>query len=111
MPLWECALWGLAGAAAVEGAEIFNAIRRTGELPWRHKQGPGAGAFLLSVVIRLGLGAVLATVLGASGQVGGPLGAFVTGLAAPMLIEKMLGQVEETGTPGRAPLGGGSGAE
>lgn len=110
MPLWECALWGLAGAAAVEGAEIFNAIRRTYELPWRHKQGPAARPFLLSVVIRLGLGVLLATVLGASAQLGGPLGAFVSGLAAPMLIEKMLGQVEQGDSPGRNSLGGGSDA-
>ena len=110
MPLWECALWGLAGAAAVEGAEIFNAIRRTHELPWQHKRGLGPGPFLLSVVIRLGLGVLLALVLGASGQLGGPLGAFVAGLAAPMLIEKMLGQVEQGSGSGRNSLGGVSGA-
>jgi hypothetical protein len=107
---WECALWGLLGAASIEGAEIFQAIRRTRELPWQNKQGPGGKAFLVSVVIRLGLGAVLAMVLGASGQISGALGAFVTGLAAPVLIEKMLGEVERSGEPGKGTLGGGSGA-
>jgi len=89
MPLWECARWGIFGALAIEGADTFGVIRRTGKLPWTAKQGPTAKVYSFSVAIRLGLGAVLAVVLGASNQLTGPLAAFTVGLAAPVFIERI----------------------
>ncbi|MFJ9554420.1 hypothetical protein ACIRPH_11425 [Nocardiopsis sp. NPDC101807] len=97
MELWQYALWGLLGAAAVEGSEAFAVMRRTHAPPWRHKEGPAPTVFAWSVVIRLFLGAIVASVMGESGAVANAVGAFGVGLAAPVLIEKMLQLARHSG--------------
>ena len=86
-PLIAC-LWGLAGAGAVEALDLYTAIRRTKGYPWRQPDEVALGPYLLSVVIRLGLGVLAATLCAASNQIAGPAGAFAAGFAAPKLFEQ-----------------------
>ncbi|GAA4900370.1 hypothetical protein HNR25_003799 [Streptomonospora salina] len=92
MPLWEYAPWGLAGAGCVEALQFAAAISRTRDWPWRAPGAPSAFPLLVSIVLRLGVGTVLAMALGGSDQVSGQIGAFVSGVAAPVFIERILGQ-------------------
>lgn len=87
-----CALWGLFGGFAVEGLELSASIRRTGRFPWKQRGGPGLAPFLVSVLIRLAVGAGLAVAVGAAGQIN-PLGALAAGVAAPLIIEKLAQQI------------------
>ena len=98
----QLALWGLAGGFAVEGLELVAAIRRTRGWPWRVDGEVGLGPYLLSVVLRLAISAVLAMALGANGQVSGPAGALMIGITAPLIVEKAFRQVVPT-APGDAP--------
>ncbi|MFB4299572.1 hypothetical protein [Actinomadura sp. NTSP31] len=93
MTTLTCALWGLAGAALVEGLEFTKSIRHTNDWPWASVDRPGAGPYLASIVIRLAMGMGLAAATGASGQVNGPFGAVAIGVAAPLIIEKLAQQV------------------
>jgi hypothetical protein len=89
---WTAALWGLAGAAAVEGLALYRAIQQVKGFPWRNEGEVPLSAYLASVVIRAGLGAGLAAAFGASQQVAGPLGALAVGIAAPKIVEQLLRQ-------------------
>lgn len=57
-------------------------------------------AYLVSVVIRVGLGAGLAAAATGSDQVSGSLAAFGIGVAAPLVLEKLAQTVPLTGTLG-----------
>src|SRR5258708_78637 len=89
MNLWMAAGWGLAGGMCVEALEMYARIHRTPKWSWRCPIPQGLAAFTISVLIRVGVGAVLAAATAGSGQVGGPLAAFRLGVAAPLVIEKL----------------------
>lgn len=89
MGLIAAFLWGLGGAGAVEALDLYKAIRRTRGYPWCQPDEVALGPYLLSVIIRLGLGVLAATVCAASSQIGGPAGAFAAGFAAPKLFEQI----------------------
>jgi hypothetical protein len=89
----EAAVWGVFGGFAVEGLEFVRAIRRTGGWPWRQVGEPGLFPLATSVVIRLVVGGGLAVATVAAGQVQGPFGALAVGVAAPLLIEQILGYI------------------
>ncbi|MEU9397713.1 hypothetical protein AB0D86_48065 [Streptomyces sp. NPDC048324] len=89
---WVAALWGLAGAAAVEGLALYQAIHRVKDFPWRKEGEARFPAYLVSVIIRVGIGAGLAAAFGASTQITGPLGGLVVGVAAPKIVEQMMRQ-------------------
>jgi hypothetical protein len=89
MALWMAALWGLLGAGSVEAWELYEAIHRVKNFPWRVADEIPAGPFLLSIVLRLGLGIGLAMVFVASHQAGGPVGAAAVGVAAPKFLEQL----------------------
>lgn len=94
MPVWvEYALWGLFGGFAVEGLEVYTAVRNTGKWPWRVK---GEPSFLMllstALLIRLPVGAGLAAAAGHGGEVSGPFGALAVGVAAPLVIEQLAKQ-------------------
>ncbi len=96
MTWWQFLLWGAFGGMAVEAVEFYGAIRRTGDWPWQQPGEPRLGPLLVSVVIRVGLGAGLAAAASHS-QVSGPLGAIAIGVSAPLLIEQMGRQVPVAG--------------
>ncbi|MCP2259865.1 hypothetical protein LX15_003574 [Streptoalloteichus tenebrarius] len=100
MGVVECALWGLFGGFAVEGLDFAGAIRRTGGWPWKQPEEPGPVPFLVSVVIRLAVGGGLAVAAGSAGQISGPFGALAIGIAAPLVVAQLAGQVPLT--PGSA---------
>lgn len=89
MEWWIALLWGLAGAGFIEGLDLYSAIRRVKGYPWTIKGEVPFGPYLLSVFIRLAVGAGLAAALGASQQVAGPVGAVAAGVAAPKILEQL----------------------
>ncbi|MCA1705637.1 MAG: hypothetical protein LC808_21210 [Actinobacteria bacterium] len=87
----EAALWGLFGGFAVEGLDLYGAVRRRGCWPWR-AVGPrevGAAGYFVAELIRLVIGSGLAWALAESGQINGPIGALAVGIAAPLIVERL----------------------
>jgi uncharacterized protein (DUF1501 family) len=90
-------LWGLFGGFAVEGLELYAAVRRHGRWPWKplahldagETPEAGAAAYVIAEVVRLLIGAGLAWAAAATGQVTGPLGALGVGVAAPTIIGQL----------------------
>jgi hypothetical protein len=88
----EAGLWGLFGGFAVEGLELYGAVRRYGRWPWDSTGEPveaGPAGYAIAEVIRLLIGAGLAWAAAATGQVAGPLGALGVGVAAPFIIGQL----------------------
>lgn len=87
----EAALWGLSGGFAVEGLDLYGAVRRRGCWPWR-AGGPrevGAVGYVVAEMIRLLIGSVLASALAESGQITTAFGALAVGVAAPLIVERL----------------------
>ena len=93
--LWA-ASWGLLGGLCVELLELYAHIRHTQKWNWREPIRLGITLYLISVVCRVGVGAVLAAAAAGSGQVSGTLAAFGLGVAAPLVIEKLARAVPRT---------------
>lgn len=108
LALWEYALWGAFGGTAIEAIEILGASKRAKTLPWRAPGEVSAGVMMFCIVVRLGLGAGLAFVLGQAGQISGGLGAVAAGVAAPLILEQMSkqipGQMSPAAKPGDQPV-------
>ena len=93
----EAGLWGLFGSFAVEGLELYAALRRNGRWPWKSGaqretgKAPEAGpaGYAIAELIRLLIGAGLAWAAVTAGQITGPLGALGVGIAAPTIIEQL----------------------
>jgi hypothetical protein len=87
----EAALWGLSGGFAVEGLDLYGAVRRHGCWPWRAR-GPrevGAVGYFVAELIRLVIGSVLASALAESSQITTAFGALAVGVAAPLIVERL----------------------
>lgn len=84
-------LCGAAGGLTIELLVFYRAIGRARGLPWKKDPDnePGPPALLAALLSRMVIGGVLAWVFGASGQVSGVLGAFTTGVAADLLIDRL----------------------
>lgn len=89
------ALWGLLGGAVVEALDLAAAIRPTSNrprwaLPWADAPSE-RWPYLLSVALRLGAGAGLAAAVSTGGApLSAPYVAFLAGLGAPVLVERLL---------------------
>ncbi|PWV44464.1 hypothetical protein [Nocardiopsis sp. L17-MgMaSL7] len=83
------ALWGLFGAAAVEGLQLNQGIRKYRHWPWKSSKEPDFGPWCVSAFIRLSIGGGLATAAGLADQVSGPFGALAIGVASPYIIEQL----------------------
>jgi len=94
----QAAVWGLLGGFIVEALELLVASRRVGGWPWTRPGEPGVAPMVVSVVLRMAIGAILAAAAYGSGQVGGPLPALGLGVAAPLVIEKMTRTLSGGGT-------------
>jgi hypothetical protein len=101
----EAAAWALLGGAIVESLDFANALRRAKTLPWKRRGEPGLLAYLVSVVLRVGVGAGLAAMAGADGQITGAAAAGFLGLTAPLLVEKVLRQVNAMPAESVVPAG------
>lgn len=90
--LWvEAALWGLSGGFAVEGLDLYGAVRRRGCWPWRAR-GPrevGPVGYFVAELIRLVIGSILASALAESSQINTAFGALAVGVAAPLIVERL----------------------
>ncbi len=66
----QVALWGLFGGFAVEGLDLYTAVRRHGRWPWQSGKAKDAGpwAYLIAELVRLAIGGGLAAAASASGQ-------------------------------------------
>lgn len=94
---WVAAIWGLAGALCVEALWLHSHIRRSKHWSWRRPIPQGLDAYLISVVLRAGVGAGLASAAAGSGQVSGAIAAFGIGVAAPLIVQKLAQAVPLTG--------------
>lgn len=97
--MWfHAAMWGLFGSFAVEGLDLWAAVRRWGVWPWR-VIGPrevGALGYFVAELIRLVIGGGLAAAAMLSGQITTPLGALAVGVAAPLIVERLTRSINLT---------------
>lgn len=87
----EAALWGLFGGFAVEGLDLYAAVRRRGCWPWRAR-GPrevGVAGYFVAELFRLVIGSGLAWALAESRQVTTAVAALAVGAAAPLIVERL----------------------
>lgn len=89
MGVWIAAAWGLTGGLCVEALQLYARIHRTPKWNWRCPIDQGLAAFIISIVLRVGVGAVLAAAFAGSHQVSGPLAAFALGVGAPVVVERL----------------------
>ncbi|MFE5537136.1 hypothetical protein [Streptomyces sp. NPDC056492] len=92
MTVLEGCLWGLLGAAMIEGLDLYTAIHTTDGWPWQKKGEPAFAPYLVAVIIRLGVGMGLTAAFAASGQVAGALAAVTVGIAAPKIVQQLAKQ-------------------
>ncbi|ARE79430.1 hypothetical protein B6R96_35980 (plasmid) [Streptomyces sp. Sge12] len=92
MTVLEGCLWGLLGAALIEGLDLYTAIHTTDGWPWKKKGEPAFAPYAVAVIIRLGVGMGLTAAFAASGQVAGPLAALTIGIAAPKILQQLAKQ-------------------
>jgi hypothetical protein len=97
MAVWIAAIWGLSGGLAVEALELYGSIHRARKWTWRKPIPQGLAAYVISVVIRAGLGTVVVAAAAASEQISGAFAAFGLGVAAPLVVEKLARAVPLTG--------------
>jgi len=94
--------WGLIGGLCVEASWLYSRIRGSHRgsnlFPWRKPIPEGRMAYLVSVIVRVGLGAGLAGAAAGVGQVSGSFAAFGLGVAAPLVLEKLAKTVPLTGS-------------
>jgi hypothetical protein len=95
--LQDACLSGLAGAAAVEVAQLYQATRRVNDFPWRTKGEAKLPVYLFSVVLRLSLGVFAAWFCAQTGSLD-VAGAVAAGVAAPKILDQ-LGYVGATRPP------------
>jgi hypothetical protein len=79
-------LWGGAGGSLLESWELYGAIRAAGGWPWPRAY---LCPYLLTLAIRIAVGAGVAAVLSASGQITGAGGAALVGIGAPKILMEM----------------------
>jgi hypothetical protein len=94
---WAGAGWGLAGGLCVEALWLHSHIRSARKWSWRRPIPQGLDAYLISVALRVGAGAVLAAAAAGSGQASGALAAFGLGVGAPFAVQKLANSVHLTG--------------
>jgi hypothetical protein len=89
MTVWLATVWGLTGGLCVEALELYAHIRRTPKWNWRRPIDQGLIAYVVAVILRVGVGSALAAAFAGSHQVSGPLAAFTLGVAAPMVVARL----------------------
>ncbi|MGH3873778.1 MAG: hypothetical protein ACRDSR_20130 [Pseudonocardiaceae bacterium] len=105
MTWWEYALWGALGGLVVEATQFYWVIRRCKVWPWEVKGEPALPVYAASVVIRVGLGIAVASVMGKAGAISDVLGIFGAGVSAPLIIEQILKQRQVPRSDDRDPSG------
>jgi hypothetical protein len=96
MAVWLAAVWGLTGGLCVEALELYAHIRHAKRWNWRRPIDQGMVAFVVALVIRIGVGSAVASAFAGSHQVSGPLAAFTLGIAAPIVVARLAKSVPLT---------------
>jgi hypothetical protein len=96
MEWWPAALWGLAGGACVELWNL-NCLTRQPDFAWRHPVPQGLSAYVTAVLTRLAIGTIVAAAAAASGEITGIWVAFGLGVAGPVVVQRLAGDVPLTG--------------
>jgi hypothetical protein len=74
----------------MEAVDLYRQIHtRNRKWSWRRPIPQGLAAYMVSILIRAGVGGVLAAAFAASDQISGPLGAFGLGVGALLIVEKI----------------------
>jgi hypothetical protein len=82
MSPFASALWGMAGALAVDAVAVIGEIhRKKGRWPWTRRQ---AGPRLLATALRVGIAALAAGAM--SGELVGAWPAVCAGVTAPLIF-------------------------
>lgn len=81
--------WGFLGAGATESWELYRAIHRVKDFPWKVPDEVPFRPFCIAFMIRLTIGAIVATCFVESGKAGLPMGALSIGIASPKLLEQL----------------------
>ncbi|WP_144022994.1 hypothetical protein [Asanoa hainanensis] len=90
----EIVLWGLAGSFVVEALNFVGSIRKHQSWPWRAPGELNLWLYSVCSLLRLLVGAIVAGALGADGQVSGTAGAFLIGVSAPLIVQRVVQQAE-----------------
>lgn len=88
----DALLWGLFGGFTVEALDLYAAVLRRGRWPWRVR-GPrevGVLGYFVAELFRLLISAGLAAALAEAGQINTPFGAVAVGIAAPLIVERLV---------------------
>ena len=96
MEWWQAALWGLAGGACVELWNL-HCLTRQRVFSWRRPIPQGLSAYATAVLTRLAIGTIVAAAAAAGGEITGAWAAFGLGVAGPLVVQRLAGDV---------PLGG-----
>jgi hypothetical protein len=107
MEVWQAAMWGLAGGLCVELWNL-HMLTREARFSWRCPIPQGLSAYLTAIATRLALGAIVAAAAAAGGEIKGVWIAFGLGVAAPVVLQRVAGDVPLSGgeklePPTRAP--------
>ncbi|MEN3360365.1 MAG: hypothetical protein V7637_4347 [Mycobacteriales bacterium] len=97
-------LWGLFGGFAVEGLDLYGALRRRGCWPWGGPEPREVGivGYAVAEAIRLIIGGGLAGAAATSSEVTSPAGALAVGVAAPLIVERLARAIPLTEPPAAA---------
>ena len=87
--MWQYALWGAAGAAANTAVVFLEATTRSKGWPWRQPNGPGGGVYLVSVLLHVLIGGVVASAAVEATLISNAALAFGLGTVAPVVVKKL----------------------
>lgn len=88
MALLVACMWGAIGAAAVDAAELYGAIRHVKNFPWRVQGELPLCPYLATVALRLAVGAFAAVICKYTGPTG-PVAAAAAGVAGIKIVEEL----------------------
>jgi hypothetical protein len=103
MEWWQAALWGLAGGACVELWNLHGLTRQPA-FSWRHPVPQGLSAYVTAVLTRLAIGAIVAAAAAAGDEIRGAWVAFGLGVAGPLVVQRLAGDVPLAGGEEPRPL-------
>jgi hypothetical protein len=103
MEWWQAALWGLAGGACVELWNL-HCLTRQPVFSWRRPIPQGLSAYVTSVLTRLAIGTIVAAAAAAGNEITGAWVAFGLGVAGPLVVQRLAGDVPLAGGEELKPL-------
>jgi hypothetical protein len=103
MEWWQAALWGLAGGACVE-LWTLHSLTKQHAFSWKCPIPQGLSAYVTSVLTRVAIGAIVAAAAAAGDEVTGAWVAFGLGVAGPLVVQKLAGNVPLADGEGAKPL-------